>query len=863
MRLFYDQYAAPRRAGALLLLADCVSIVTAVLFTTGAAYFGRGPLDAALLSLWALIPRYFAKFLAWLGRPRDFVVSVLLSTAFVVFTMVLLLAGWEILAGILPLHWPLRLGTSLIVVFTWAAGFLLGQPRAYRLHDFLLVSLVLLGLLQRMPHALFWVTLFIASLLLSAASRHLVHDIFPGTRKPPLNLQNVRMLAFGATTIAVAIFAAVWLPLRPVIDSRSGPKPLHRGAFLWNSLGSSSEDDIDWSGDGLLADRPRASRTESSIDARAERPKDDARTIGFTHKVRLRDLSVPREDQRVVLIARALNRDLLAGRPDGSAGLGGTTLWKALSFSSFDPLSASWLETAPSETLPWPEEDRVEIASAENAHSRQLDPERTVEILVTLPVFRNFVGPSCATAWSTVRAGSAAAQVDARPTSYRRSLFDDMVPLPYLRRGSHYQAHFRPLRAVRRLAQRFRDAGLHPEARYREVPAADQVGIDLHEFARRHLGRGRSAGDKIERLQRLYGRAFQATNRTTWTGSGRRLEAFLERERRGDCTYFSTATALVLRAAGVSTRLAVGFYGGDRRRDGSVVVRNSTAHAWVEVWQENSGWLPINPIAWADIDPEVATESAATEVTEDGQGGELNRRPVPGPSDDAEDDVLDPEDDPLARLEGETWHAPDFDTGLPGGEAGGDETGDEEAAIESWVTTDASGDGATEETAEAPEEETAAAASTPDSALGLRSLMLRIALVLLAIAAAGLTLYAYFRPRRRELEADEEEAEVELDALGDPRVTRPDWRPQTPGEQVLWDYHRLQLDLRRTRRHRRASETPIEHARQHEGVHADLGGAFRRIHRVLYSVLYGRRTPKDAHVRDARESAQIIRRHLS
>lgn len=72
------------------------------------------------------------------------------------------------------------------------------------------------------------------------------------------------------------------------------------------------------------------------------------------------------------------------------------------------------------------------------------------------------------------------------------------------------------------------------------------------------------------------------------------LEDFLSRTRRGHCEYFATATVLLLRAAGIPARYAVGYavheWSPLERR---WVVRANDAHAWAIVWLDG---------AWRDVD---------------------------------------------------------------------------------------------------------------------------------------------------------------------------------------------------------------------------------------------------------------------
>ena len=52
--------------------------------------------------------------------------------------------------------------------------------------------------------------------------------------------------------------------------------------------------------------------------------------------------------------------------------------------------------------------------------------------------------------------------------------------------------------------------------------------------------------------------------------------------------------AAMLRFLGIPARVAVGFTSG-RQDDGTWVVTDHEAHAWVEVWFAGVGWIPFDP----------------------------------------------------------------------------------------------------------------------------------------------------------------------------------------------------------------------------------------------------------------------------
>ena len=75
-------------------------------------------------------------------------------------------------------------------------------------------------------------------------------------------------------------------------------------------------------------------------------------------------------------------------------------------------------------------------------------------------------------------------------------------------------------------------------------------------------------------------------------------DEFLFDTRRGFCEHFSSAFAVLMRAAGVPTRVVTGYQGGEFNPvDGVLVVRQSDAHAWNEVWLEGRGWIRVDPTA--------------------------------------------------------------------------------------------------------------------------------------------------------------------------------------------------------------------------------------------------------------------------
>ena len=70
---------------------------------------------------------------------------------------------------------------------------------------------------------------------------------------------------------------------------------------------------------------------------------------------------------------------------------------------------------------------------------------------------------------------------------------------------------------------------------------------------------------------------------------------FLTRSRTGYCDLFATAAALMFRAVGIPARVAVGYAPGewDAAAD-AYIVRGSDAHAWVEAYLPDEGWVTVD-----------------------------------------------------------------------------------------------------------------------------------------------------------------------------------------------------------------------------------------------------------------------------
>jgi hypothetical protein len=80
------------------------------------------------------------------------------------------------------------------------------------------------------------------------------------------------------------------------------------------------------------------------------------------------------------------------------------------------------------------------------------------------------------------------------------------------------------------------------------------------------------------------------------------VERFLTEKKSGHCQSFATAMALLLREIGIPSRFVAGFAGGEIGPFGRyVLIRGEHAHAWVEAWCGEKGWIAFDPTPAAGV----------------------------------------------------------------------------------------------------------------------------------------------------------------------------------------------------------------------------------------------------------------------
>ncbi|BDX06460.1 transglutaminase TgpA family protein [Planctobacterium marinum] len=75
------------------------------------------------------------------------------------------------------------------------------------------------------------------------------------------------------------------------------------------------------------------------------------------------------------------------------------------------------------------------------------------------------------------------------------------------------------------------------------------------------------------------------------------IDSFLFDYQAGFCSHYASAYAYIMRLAGIPARVVGGYQGGEARQNNYLSVYQYDAHAWVEIYLEENGWVRKDPTA--------------------------------------------------------------------------------------------------------------------------------------------------------------------------------------------------------------------------------------------------------------------------
>ena len=98
------------------------------------------------------------------------------------------------------------------------------------------------------------------------------------------------------------------------------------------------------------------------------------------------------------------------------------------------------------------------------------------------------------------------------------------------------------------------------------------------------------------------------------------IESFMLDTRKGYCEHYASSFTMMMRLAGIPARVVIGYQGGEWNEQGDyMIVRQSDAHAWSEVWDQKRGWIRLDPTSAVAPERIEYGLSAIRQLVEQGQ----------------------------------------------------------------------------------------------------------------------------------------------------------------------------------------------------------------------------------------------------
>lgn len=152
---------------------------------------------------------------------------------------------------------------------------------------------------------------------------------------------------------------------------------------------------------------------------------------------------------------------------------------------------------------------------------------------------------------------------------------------------------------------------------YRQIPAGNRRTRELVQQLRSQTAGGTERQFIDQVLAYFHNEPFRYTLSPPLLQWQDRVDQFMFSTRQGFCEHYASAFAFMMRAAGLPTRVVIGYQGGEYNQDGRFwQVRSKDAHAWTEVWLPSEQvWLRVDPTAAVSPDRvEAGIEQAVPET---------------------------------------------------------------------------------------------------------------------------------------------------------------------------------------------------------------------------------------------------------
>lgn len=143
---------------------------------------------------------------------------------------------------------------------------------------------------------------------------------------------------------------------------------------------------------------------------------------------------------------------------------------------------------------------------------------------------------------------------------------------------------------------------LSPQERKDCLALPDDMDVRVRIESRLVLKDCRTTTEALRTIERYFETNFQYHLGVSIPDKEDPLGYFLSEKPPAHCEMFASAAAIMLRCHGIPTRYVTGFVASERNPYSDYwVARNADAHAWVEAWDAQRGWVLVEPTPPAGV----------------------------------------------------------------------------------------------------------------------------------------------------------------------------------------------------------------------------------------------------------------------
>jgi transglutaminase-like putative cysteine protease len=142
-----------------------------------------------------------------------------------------------------------------------------------------------------------------------------------------------------------------------------------------------------------------------------------------------------------------------------------------------------------------------------------------------------------------------------------------------------------------RYGERATPTALAPALRFDESHNPRTIAL-----GRQWRAESRDDREILAKAFQFYNRDFSYTLDPPLLDPRNPYDDFLFESKKGFCEHYAGSFALLMRAAGIPARVVTGYQGGEVNPiNNELTVRQADAHAWVEIWVPEQGWVRSDP----------------------------------------------------------------------------------------------------------------------------------------------------------------------------------------------------------------------------------------------------------------------------